>query len=167
MSSDSIFLLTDGGPDPFVELVAKPYDSEDVLQQLLAEHPDLLAGGQMNSQAPRRWLLVSREFGVPKQAGGAGWWSLDHLFVDQDGVPTFVEVKQSSNTEIRRQIVGQMLDYAANGTRYWPVEVIRTAFEEQCEKTGRDPRRPFGAGSVGVWREFCPTLHSPPTAKLG
>lgn len=138
MSDDSIFLLSDDESDPFVELRAKPYDSEEVLQTLLAEHPDLLAGRQMNSEVPRRWLLVSREFGVPKEEGGAGWWSLDHLFVDQDGVPTFVEVKQSSNTEIRRQIVGQMLDYAANGTRYWPIDLIRSAFEEQCEMTGRD-----------------------------
>lgn len=77
--------------------------------------------------------------GVPKQEGGAGWWSLDHLFVDQDGIPTFVEVKRSSNTEIRRHVVGQMLDYAANGTRYWPILMIRSSFEAQCEHAGADP----------------------------
>ena len=31
--------------------------------------------------------------------------------------PTLVEVKRSSDTRIRREVVGQMLDYAANGQR--------------------------------------------------
>ena len=139
VGGDSIFLLSDDGDDPFLELRSEPYDSEDLLQALLAEHPDLLGGAQMNSQAPRTWLLVSREFGVPKHQGGASWWSLDHLFIDQDGIPTFVEVKKSSNTEIRRQVVGQMLDYAANGTRYWPIDTLRSTFETQCELAGHDP----------------------------
>jgi hypothetical protein len=40
-----------------------PYELEVVLQELLATHPDLLAGDQMNEDAPRRWLLVRREAG--------------------------------------------------------------------------------------------------------
>jgi hypothetical protein len=46
---------------------------------------------------------------------GGAWWSLDHLVVDQDAVPTFVEVKRASDTPARREVVAQMLDYAANG----------------------------------------------------
>jgi hypothetical protein len=41
------------------------------LQQLLARHPDLLAGDQIDSGTPRRWLLVSREMGIPDQEQGA------------------------------------------------------------------------------------------------
>lgn len=145
VSDNSIFLINDEGEDRFVEMRAAPYESEDLLQRLLAEHPDLLAGGQMNTTTPRRWLLISREAGVPREEGGAGWWSLDHLFVDQDGVPTFVEVKRSANTEIRRQVVGQMLDYAANGTRYWPIDALQTMFDEQCEGTAEDPAAVLGA----------------------
>jgi hypothetical protein len=59
--------------------------------------------------------------------------SLDHLFVDQDGIPTLVEVKRSTDTRIRREVVGQMLDYAANAVAYWPVETIRSQFERTCE----------------------------------
>jgi len=44
-------------------------------------------------------------------------------------VPTFVETKRSSDTRIRREIVGQMLDYAANGLVYWPADAIRERFE--------------------------------------
>lgn len=70
---------------------------------------------------------------------GAGRWSLDHLFVDQDAVPTLVEVKRSSDTRIRREVVGQMLDYAANGTRYWGNGALAQLFEQTCADIGRDP----------------------------
>ena len=36
-------------------MTEQPYESEDLLQGLLASYPDLLAGEQMNSDAPRRW----------------------------------------------------------------------------------------------------------------
>jgi len=67
--------------------------------------------------------------GVPAGEEGEERWSLDHLFLDQDGVPTLVEVKRISDTRIRRTVVAQMLDYAANAVVYWPVERIRAAFE--------------------------------------
>jgi hypothetical protein len=72
---------------------------------------------------------VAREIGVPGSERGGARWSLDHLFLDQDGIPTVVEVKRSSDTRIRREVVGQMLDYAANGVRYWPIDELREAFE--------------------------------------
>ena len=98
------------------------YESEKIIQRLLGNHPDLLAGDQIDSREPRRWLLVTREMGVPGEEDGANRWSLDHLFLDQDAVPTLVEVKRSTDTRIRREVVGQMLDYAANAVAYWPVE---------------------------------------------
>jgi hypothetical protein len=87
----------------------------------------------MDETAPRRWILVARECGVPGELGGASQWSLDHLFLDQDGVPTLVEVKRSTDTRIRREVVGQMLDYAANAVVYWPVDFIREKLEETCD----------------------------------
>lgn len=117
----------------------EPYDSEALLQNLLASHSDLLAGEQMNHDVPRRWLLVTREMSVPGEADGAGRWSLDHLFLDQDGVPTLVEVKRSSDTRIRREVVGQMLDYAANAVAYWPVEDIRNKFLDRCAREAVAP----------------------------
>jgi hypothetical protein len=61
--------------------------------------------------------------------GSGNRWSVDHLFLDQDAIPTIVEVKRSSDTRIRREVVGQMLDYAANAVVYWAVEAIRAEFE--------------------------------------
>lgn len=130
MSGDGLFRITDG---TLTAMRVTPYDAEHVLQDLVAQHPDLLAGGQMTPEEPRRWALVRQEQGVPDEAGMR--WSVDHLFVDQDAVPTLVEVKRSSDTRIRREVVGQMLDYAANGVRYWPVETLRAEFE----RTHDDP----------------------------
>ena len=132
-----IFLVSDDGA--LVELNESAYPSEDHLQDLLARYPDLLPGDEMDPQAPRRWLLVSRETGVPDQSKGGNRWSLDHLFLDQDGVPTLVEVKRSTDTRLRREVVGQMLDYAANGVAYWPVERIQALFVHSCEELGADP----------------------------
>ena len=111
-----------------VEMTEQGYASESLLQDLLARHPNILAGDLMAS-TPRRWLLISREVSLASEEDGAGRWSVDHLFVDQDAVPTLVEVKQSSDTRIRREVVGQMLDYAANAVVYWPVERLRATFE--------------------------------------
>jgi len=111
-----------------VELTEEGFASEDFLQSLLATHPSLLAGDLM-AATPRRWLLISREASLPSEDEGPRRWSLDHLFVDQDAVPTLVEVKRSSDSRIRREVVGQMLDYAANAVVYWPVERLRATFE--------------------------------------
>ena len=129
--SDSIFLLRDGCS--LTRLNETPYDSENLLQALIAEYPDLLAGDQISNGAPHSWLLISREMPVPGEEHGVGRWSLDHLFVDHNGIPTLVEVKRSSDTRIRREVVGQMLDYAANAVAYWPVERVRAEFERACE----------------------------------
>jgi hypothetical protein len=134
-----IFLIQNSGE--LVEMTEQPYDTEDVLQQLLARYPNLLAGDQVDPSKPSRWQLVSREMGVPDEEDGANRWSLDHLFLDQDAVPTLIEVKRSSDTRIRREFVGQMLDYAANAVVYWPVEAIRARFEESCRKRGVDPTK--------------------------
>lgn len=128
--SGSIFLVQEGST--LVEMTERPYDSEAVLQELLARYPDLLAGAQVDPAEPRRWLLVTREAGVPDHAGGPGRWSIDHLFLDQDGVPTLVEVKRGSDTRLRREVVGQMLDYAANVVLHWPVGTIQQMLAARC-----------------------------------
>lgn len=109
-------------------LESEPYDAEATLQKLIAEHPEVLAGEQTDAGRRPKWLLIQREMPVPGEEGGSGKWSLDHLFVDQDAVPTFVEVKRSTNRELRREVVAQMLDYAANAVAYWPPGSIRQRF---------------------------------------
>jgi hypothetical protein len=51
-----------------VGLEEQPYDAEDLLKTLLATHPDLLAGDQIDRASPRKWPLIvvlSREDSDP------------------------------------------------------------------------------------------------------
>lgn len=144
--SDGVFLVTNGS---LLEMPVFPWDAEVELQDLLETHPDLLAGSLIDTDEPRRWLLVRREQGVPAAEGGPNVWSVDHLFLDQDAIPTIVEVKRSSNTQIRRQVVGQMLDYAANGVRYWPPDRLRADVTARLD------------GESGMARELARLLDRP------
>ena len=122
-----------------LEMREIPFDAEEVAQRLLADYPGLLAGDQITPGQPRRWLLVDQELGVPKASGGADQWAVDLLLLDQDGIPTLVEVKRSTDTRIRREVVGQMLDYAANAVLNWSVDRLREKFESRCKTERKDP----------------------------
>jgi hypothetical protein len=137
MKKSKIFLVTNT-ENQLAEMVETPYDREDILQVLLERYPDLLPGDQIDPDEPRRWLLVSREVGVPGETQGANVWSLDHLFLDQGGIPTFVECKRAADTRARREVVAQMLDYAANGVSYWSVDALRQSAAETAQKAGRE-----------------------------
>lgn len=132
-----MFAMKEG--EGFVELREAEYASEDLLQGYLATHPDLIPGDQINPRLPRRWLLVQRELGIPGEDQGTARWSLDHLFLDQESVPTLVEVKRSSDTRIRREVVGQMLDYAANAVAYLKAHELQAAFEAECRAREVEP----------------------------
>jgi hypothetical protein len=132
-----VFVLSDS--QGLVALTPSEFVNEDDFQQLLEKYPALLSGSQIDDGKPRRWLLIKREKSIPDEDGGSGRWSVDHLFVDQDGIPTLVEVKRQSDTRLRREVVGQMLDYAANAVVYWPVEQLRAEFEQSCAAIGTSP----------------------------
>jgi len=117
-SSDEIFLI------PEQELSALPSRQmreglfgktlEDALQTLLSRYPQLLSGSQIapDSDDAPRFFLLRREMPV-------GSWSLDHLYVDQLGVLTLVETKLIQNPESRREVIGQIVEYAANAADRW------------------------------------------------
>ena len=132
-----MFVIKDD--NKLVEMEEQQYESEDLLQTLLEDYPSLLAGKQIDPETPRRWLLISREAGIPDKEKGGGRWSVDHLFIDQEGIPTLVEVKRSTDTRIRREVIGQLLEYAANAVVYWPIDTLKEMFETTCEKDKKDP----------------------------
>jgi hypothetical protein len=140
-ASSCIYLI---GPDgrQAVEMFASRYEREADFQALLASHPALIDGRQVDPDNPRRWLLVAKEATVPDSESDR--WSLDHLFVDQDGVATLVEVKRKSDTRLRREVVGQMLDYAANGSLRWTAAFLASSFADTCREAGVDPDEALG-----------------------
>lgn len=149
--SASVFVVDKA--NALVPLNRAAYDSEDLFQTLLADHPTLLglAGGPAG-----KLLLVRREAPVPESQNSGGRWSLDHLFLDREGVPVLVEVKRASDTRTRREVVAQMLDYAANGIAYWPVEQISSVVSgETASEAAIAKFRDFlnGEDADAYWRQ--------------
>lgn len=128
MSSDSIYLVSNEGGLQRVK--HQLYASEELLQNLISAHPELLAGEQIDPENPPRWLLLKQEAPIPDASDSSGRWWIDHLLLDQFGTPTFVEVKRSTDTRIRREVIGQMLDYVANASAYWPAGRLRQMLAE-------------------------------------
>ena len=104
--------------------------SEDHMQALVARYPELIG------DADGPLLLIRREQPISDAIDASGRWSLDHLFVTREAVPVLVELKRAVDTRLRREVVGQMLDYAANAVAYWQAGTIAAAFATTCETTG-------------------------------
>jgi hypothetical protein len=120
--------------DQLVAMEHSLYDAEDVLQRLLATDARLLGGAASGEASSRRWILIKREALVRGASGQQ--WSADHLFVDDEAVPTIVEVKRSTNTQLRREVVGQLLEYVANLRASTSADGLRSAYEQMI--LGRD-----------------------------
>ena len=140
---ERIYTSTKDGPLEALE--ETPFSSEHEFQVLIAEHPELLDGEQIRPGDARRWILISREKSIAESSGGAAKWAVDHLIIDQDAVPTLAELKRGSNSEIRRMIVGQLLEYAAHASETWTAEELRHAFERDAGARGRDPQEELAA----------------------
>ena len=119
-----------------IDVSQMAFESEDALQTLVAEYPQLLSGDEGSAAGISEWLFVAREMGIPSEEGAGDRWAVDHLFLDREGVPTLVEVKRSTDGRIRREVVGQLLDYAANASIFWPMENIRDSFVSTCNEGG-------------------------------
>lgn len=127
--------------------------TEDTLQALVAKHPQLIE----DSDGPL--LLVQREQPIGDSEFGGGRWAVDHLFVTRSAVPVLVEVKRAADTRLRREVVGQLLDYAANAVAYWPMGTVAGVFAETCSRNSLDPDLilgeflPQGTDVEEFWRQ--------------
>lgn len=130
------FMRNDGTTTSMDRIRCKNEDLE--LQRVLEHNADLLPGDQIDPDNPRRWLLVKREMPVPDPSTGADRWSIDFMFADQDAIPTFVECKRFADTRARREVVGQMLEYAANGHHYWDKDSLRDFARESAMRRESD-----------------------------
>jgi hypothetical protein len=129
----SVYIRGDGGTTQGLTRI-RCKDEERELQDILSGNANLLPGDQIKPDDPRRWMLIKREMPVPDPISGANRWNIDFFFVDQAGMPTFVECKRYQDTRSRREVVGQMLEYAANGSQYWSAKLLRDAAEESAQR---------------------------------
>lgn len=130
-----VYVISDDGSTQPMDRVRCTNEDRE-LQRLLEKNPDLLPGDQMNPDDPRRWLLIKREMPVQDPSTGSDRWSIDFFFTDQSAIPTFVECKRYADTRARREVIGQMLEYAANGHYYWSKDMIRSYAEANAGSHG-------------------------------
>ena len=89
---------------PWTSPTESGYVSEDHLQAMIDEFPELLPGVSPDS-------YVCREFSTDSGP-------IDNLIINaKDGALTLVECKLAKNPEVRRKILGQIIDYAASLSR--------------------------------------------------
>lgn len=124
-----VYMLTEDGLAQPLQRV-KCTDEGKELQSLLELNPHLLPSEQISPDNPLEWLLIKREMPVIDPASGIERWSIDFLFIDNMAVPTLVECKRCNDTRSRREVVAQMLEYAANGHHYWSVEDLQAYAQE-------------------------------------
>lgn len=150
----NVFLVD--GEGGIVPMASAGFDSELDFQDLITACPDLLPGELIAPNDPRRWLLITPELGIPIQDGGSDHFSLDHLLLDQDGVPTFVEVKRAQDTRLRREVVAQMLDYAASAATYSSVEAMQAQMAKhyKTDEVGINERVAEFLGDSGAVDSF-------------
>lgn len=117
------------------------------LQLLLEKNLELLLGDQISPAEPCQWLLIKREMPVTDPSTGLDRWSIDFFLTDQSGIPTLVECKRCNDSRSRREVIGQMFEYAANGHHYWDsarMQAFATASNggETALRTRLDEMRP-------------------------
>ncbi|MBI3336290.1 hypothetical protein HYZ98_01845 [Candidatus Peregrinibacteria bacterium] len=95
-----------GSSGKWLKVNERGYAKESELQEMLGASPDLIPVNELGGG--RKTIKVAiREGGLP----GSG--STDLIGVDEDGNITVVETKLAANEEIKRKVIGQILEYAA------------------------------------------------------
>ena len=102
-----------------VRALEEGFASEEELQRFLKEHSDLMPLEEIELDAAPL-LCIGWEVGL---ASGAE----DILYIDQNGLLTVVETKLRKNPEVRREVVGQILEYAAQMSGWSSANVERQA----------------------------------------
>ncbi len=108
---------------PAAERRGTPHNAQLVRRELVRQHPELTTP----EDGPAQWLLVWDAQVAPPIIRSPARFSLDYLFVDADAVPTLVVATRSTDTRVRREAIGRVLDLAANGAPGWSASQLRTA----------------------------------------
>jgi hypothetical protein len=105
-------------PDGTLELLdPEPFPLEVHLQELLETHPSLVLTDTVDDQDRRIWT-IGWEVGV--EAG-----SIDLLLLDSTARVWVVETKLATNSEIKKQVVGQVLGYASCTADWTADDLVR------------------------------------------
>ena len=119
-----------------VDLPEYSCSEEAGLQTLIEDNPFLVAR-EWEDNDHKQFYLIDRELKSQIAEDDGNSFFLDILLVDNDGVPILVEVKRCANTQIRRLVVAQILDYASRAAA-WKVEELKEKFQKNNSKSFPD-----------------------------
>ena len=98
-------------------LRSKPFQYEDILQRTIAEIPSVVPLETVTDESVS-YLTIGVEW-------PAGTGSADIVLIGSDGVLTIIETKLRRNPEARRQVIAQLLEYAAYLSEWTIYEIHR------------------------------------------
>ncbi|MFC2038632.1 hypothetical protein ACFLUG_02565 [Chloroflexota bacterium] len=96
------------------------YTNESELQSYLKQYPELIPLEEIMDNPPRL-VCIGEEVEVP-----SGY--IDLLYIDEDGTLTIVETKLERNPEIRRKVIGQIMEYASQVVE-WSIDDVYSRAE--------------------------------------
>lgn len=108
--------IVEGGKTQVLE--KQSFDNEKLLQDILERFPEVIALDDLGVSEP--FIVIGREVATP-----AGY--IDVLCIDGEGVLTIVETKLARNSQIRREVIGQVLEYVAQVSKWRAQDVIQIA----------------------------------------
>jgi hypothetical protein len=141
--------LLKAGED-FVVLDESRFEAETQLQEALKSNPEVIPVSDLDLAEV---VVVGRETVVPVGA-------IDLLLVDAEGRVIIVETKLSSNPQLRRQVVAQVLDYGASLWRTAPTLkqfeelVLRYWHSDACQDARIKDAETLRQGLDPVFREL-------------
>lgn len=143
MVSKRKILLIDGRK--VTPLNKTEFTGEGKLQDYLEEYPTLIPLGDIVESASDL-ICIGREV-------GAGSGSMDLLCIDKDGLLTVVETKLRRNREARREVIGQIIEYASCVSQWAADDVYRLA-SEYFAKSTRVPESYKGKTLEAIMQEI-------------
>ncbi len=108
--------IVEGGKTKVLE--DQGFDNEKLLQDVLEKFPEFIALDDLGVVEP--FIVIGREVSTP-----AGY--IDVLCIDGNGVLTVIETKLARNAQIRREVIGQVLEYVAQLNKWRAQDVIKAA----------------------------------------
>jgi len=114
--------------DKVTPLDKAKFTEEAKLQDYLEKYPSLIPLEEVVEGASGI-LCIGREV-------GAGLGAVDLLFIDKDGLLTIVETKLVKNPGIRREVIGQIIEYASYISQWTADKVYEIANEHLKSNLG-------------------------------
>ena len=95
------------GKGKWMKVKEQKFQSEAALQNILYESPEIIPIEKLGGDLLKPRLFI-------KEAGLPGSGNTDLIGIDENGGITIIECKLATNADIRRKVIGQVLEYAAH-----------------------------------------------------